>query len=422
MSSTGQSILIVDDNPANLYTLEQMLSELDVEIIKAESGNDALVATLNHELSLCILDVQMPQMDGFELAEILRQGEKTRFVPIIFLTAAMSHEMSIAKGYESGAVDYLIKPYSPLVLTSKVKAFLELNAHRLELQQQRRELEELTVKLHAEVEERQRAAEAERIKAEQLSAALAEVEKAHQELRATQAGLVQAGRMAAVGELAAGVAHEINSPLTGIVLYANRLIKRSADPRLRDLPEFAVFPENLAQIARYSEQCRQIVANLLNFGRQEQRTPELIDVGEVVEAALGMVGERLRERGIEVATELWPKRLAVRGDNTQIQQALINLMFNAAEAMADGGTLGIATTSGPGAAVSIRVSDTGQGIAEENLGKIFDPFFTTKRVGEGAGIGLSVVYYIVQQHGGTVDVNSREGHGTSVVLELPAQQ
>ena len=148
-AALGQKILVVDDKPENLYVLEKLLQPTQTEIIKATSGNEALIASLHHEFALAILDVQMPIMDGFELAEYLRSTEKTRRLPIIFLTAVCSDETYIFKGYEAGAVDFITKPYPPAVLLSKVEIFLQLDQQKrellekIELEQAKRYLEDI---------------------------------------------------------------------------------------------------------------------------------------------------------------------------------------------------------------------------------------------------------------------------------------
>lgn len=151
VSQQKQTILIVDDKPGNLHVLAQTLSELDVEIVRAHSGNEALAATLDHAFALCILDVQMPGMDGYEVAQLLRGEPRTQFIPIIFLTAALSEQEEILKGYEAGGVDYIVKPFLPLILLSKVKIFLELDRQKLELIEQREQLEALTGQLQEEI-------------------------------------------------------------------------------------------------------------------------------------------------------------------------------------------------------------------------------------------------------------------------------
>ncbi len=155
MSQQKQAILIVDDKPANLHALEQTLAELDVEMVRAHSGNDALAATLHHAFALCILDVQMPGMDGYEVAQLLRSEPRTQFIPIIFLTAALSEQEQILKGYEVGAVDYIVKPFQPLILLSKVNVFLELDRQKLELIEQREQLESMNGRLQEEIRSRE---------------------------------------------------------------------------------------------------------------------------------------------------------------------------------------------------------------------------------------------------------------------------
>ena len=155
-----QKILIVDDREENLFALEKVLEKVDADIIKATSGNDALIASLNHDFALAILDVQMPGMDGYELAEFIRAQEKTRDVPIIFMSAVYSDDYYVFKGYDAGGVDYMVKPYNPLVLLSKVSVFLQLDRQHTELLKHREHLEEQveqrTVELQKEIIERKR--------------------------------------------------------------------------------------------------------------------------------------------------------------------------------------------------------------------------------------------------------------------------
>jgi len=133
--SDAQKILVVDDKPENLHALQTTLKDTNAEIVKAQCGNDALIAALNHDFALAILDVQMPEMDGYELAEHLRSEEQTKHIPIIFLTA-YADEQQMFKGYGIGAMDYIVKPYDPIVLLSKVLAFLELDRKRAEIKRQ----------------------------------------------------------------------------------------------------------------------------------------------------------------------------------------------------------------------------------------------------------------------------------------------
>jgi len=133
-------ILIVDDKPENLYALKEVLKGVHAEIIQADNGNDALIATLNNDFALAILDVQMPEMDGYELAELMRDEEETRYLPIIFLSAVFSDDVHISKGYGAGAVDFIRKPFNPNILLAKVRIFLELNYQKVELERRKRDL------------------------------------------------------------------------------------------------------------------------------------------------------------------------------------------------------------------------------------------------------------------------------------------
>lgn len=178
-------ILIVDDKPNNLFTLENVLKRLDVDTVKASSGNDALRATLHHEFALAVLDVQMPEMDGYELARLLRLDERTRHIPIIFLSAVYSDEPNIFRGYESGGVDFLTKPFNPEVLLSKVRIFLELNAQKQKLEQSVREV--LRKNALIEGTDRVRRAAIVRDTEEEVAEACLEVAK---ELTASRCGII----------------------------------------------------------------------------------------------------------------------------------------------------------------------------------------------------------------------------------------
>ncbi|MBF0509566.1 MAG: response regulator, partial [Deltaproteobacteria bacterium] len=138
-----QKILLVDDKPENLFALEKILSELDVEVIKAGNGNDALKAVLNHDLALAILDIQMPEMDGYELAELIRDEHNTQNIPIIFLSAVYSDEFHVFKGYKAGGVDFVTKPFDPEILLSKIMVFLQLHSQKQELIRNKSDLEKL---------------------------------------------------------------------------------------------------------------------------------------------------------------------------------------------------------------------------------------------------------------------------------------
>ncbi|MGE0393771.1 MAG: ATP-binding protein [Vicinamibacterales bacterium] len=228
--------------------------------------------------------------------------------------------------------------------------------------------------------------------------------------------LIQADKMAALGQAISGVAHELNNPLATILSWAERLSERDLDPALK---------RGVDVVLGEAERAARIVRNLLTFARKRQSTRALVDVNEVVAETLALRGPDLAAHEITVRTELTPDLPGVFGDSYQIQQVLLNLVINADQAMrtAHGrGTLTVRTaTIGPDA-VRIAVEDDGPGIPPETRARIFDPFFTTKPVGEGTGLGLSVAYAIVQEHGGKIAAGVGATGGALFSVDLPVSR
>jgi len=225
--------------------------------------------------------------------------------------------------------------------------------------------------------------------------------------------LVQSEKMAAFGSLGAGIAHEVKNPLAGI-LGITQLSLRGVDGG-------HPLQKNLLIIEKETKRCKTIIENLLKFARQEQVEFDAVDIPQVVADAVAIVDHQLGIHSIRVEQELEPGLPGCRGNANQLQQVLMNLMINAQQAMAgSSGTLRLSARREEGGGVELRVSDTGPGIAKEIQGRIFDPFFTTKPAGQGTGLGLSVSYGIVKEHGGEIRLESREGEGTSFIITLPA--
>jgi two-component system NtrC family sensor kinase len=244
-------------------------------------------------------------------------------------------------------------------------------------------------------------------------------------LKATQAQLLQAEKLSAIGQLVAGVAHELNNPLTSVIGYAQLLQEELKDGAAADPPRA---PEGLAhdlrRIAEESERAAKIVRNLLAFARRQSAARAEQDIAEVVARVLSLRAYEFRLSAIEVETAFEPGLPPVLGDSGQLQQALLNLLLNAEQAMRARSVrrVKVGARRVPDAdAVELFVTDTGHGIQEENLRRIFDPFFTTREVGEGTGLGLSICYGIVRDHGGQIAVESRAGHGTTFTVLLPAR-
>jgi two-component system, NtrC family, sensor kinase len=227
--------------------------------------------------------------------------------------------------------------------------------------------------------------------------------------------IYQSNKLASLGRLAAGIAHEINNPLTGVLTYSSFLLKRAADDETR---------QDLETIVHETKRCRDIVRGLLDFARQVPPKKTLVDVNPIVERALDLIDNQLRVQNIEVTRSLCDDLPRLEADPNQLQQVLINLLVNAADAFeGPSRQIYVATdlkTRDGRREIEIKVADNGVGIPEKDLGKIFEPFFTTKD-NKGTGLGLAVVWGIVSEHGGTVEVESKAGRGTTFTVHLPLE-
>jgi two-component system NtrC family sensor kinase len=243
-----------------------------------------------------------------------------------------------------------------------------------------------------------------------------QVEQRTAELTRAQEQLVRSEKLSSLGRLAASIAHEINNPLAGILTYSKLLIRTLDDPTGAD-PARAAAVKQLKLVQRETERCTAIVRNLLDFARERPLDLRDVSVNQALDDALALVGNQARLANIEVAKR-WGDVPLVHADFGQLRQAFINLLINACDAMPEGGRMSLTTRSDSGGDVEIVVADTGCGIPEEHLSKVLDPFFTTKE--RGTGLGLSVVYGIVERHNGRIDIASTVGVGTTITLRLPA--
>jgi signal transduction histidine kinase len=230
-------------------------------------------------------------------------------------------------------------------------------------------------------------------------------------LKQAQAALVQSEKMAAFGQLGAGIAHEVKNPLAGILGYAQLAMRKTE----KENPTF----KHLEIIEKETRRCKTIIENLLKFARQEKAEFSLIDPSQVAEDAIAIVDHQLTINKVSIERALAPGA-KIRGNANQLQQVLMNLMINAQQAMEpNGGSVRVSTRAANGT-VELRVADTGPGIPPEIQQKIFEPFFTTKPVGKGTGLGLSVTYGIIRDHGGEIKLESALGRGTTFILSFPA--
>jgi two-component system, NtrC family, sensor kinase len=243
---------------------------------------------------------------------------------------------------------------------------------------------------------------------------LREILKVHQELEATQSQLFHTEKIASLGRMAAGVAHEINNPLAGILIYAELL--------QRDLEEDAAHRENVEVIISQTMRCQQIVNRLLDFSRQTLGQKKLFDVNDVISRCVELISHQAFFHNIKVIRDFDPRLPQIVGDPGQLQQVFTNLLLNAADAM--GGTGIISLSTRPASqedGIILTFTDTGCGIPPDIQDKIFEPFFTTKPPGKGTGLGLSIVYGVIQRHGGTIEVDSPPGCGTTFTVRLPLE-
>lgn len=239
------------------------------------------------------------------------------------------------------------------------------------------------------------------------------IEERDEQLRQrAQNEIMRSKKLAMIGQLASGVAHEINNPLGGILLFSRLLLRKA--------PAEGTERENLERIAKEAERCQKIVRGLLEFAGQREPKIELINVNDVVEKAVSLLENQALFHNIEIVKRLRPDLPPVCADGSQMQQVFVNIVMNAAEAMEGHGVLTISTNlAALNNRVEVSFADTGHGICEEDLRQLFEPFFTTKEVGRGTGLGLSISHGIIERHGGTIEVISRIGEGSTFVVSLP---
>jgi two-component system NtrC family sensor kinase len=381
-SDARAAVIAVDDTEANLVVIEALLAEMDCDVVRASSGNDALREVLKREFAVMLLDVHMPGMDGYEVARLIRQNPDTRALPIIFVTAMLHTEANLLRGYGTGVVDILVKPIDATILRSKVRVFLELHAARRAL------------------------------------------EKAYADLKMVQAQLVQSAKMSSLGELVAGIAHEINNPLAYAISHrdtAQRCLEQ-IEPELGGVltkaaeERFARAKNRLGEMGLGLERIRDLVLKLRTFSRLDEGERKAVNVRECIDSVLTIFGHRLKE-GIEVDLQVAEPEL-LDCYPALFNQALSNLLANAIDAVEGKGRITI-SARGEQDDYVLSVSDTGHGIPEALRSRVLEPFFTTKPVGLGTGLGLSITYSIVQKHGGALSIGDAPAGGASIAIRIP---
>lgn len=403
-----QKILIVDDRAANLVALEGVFQATDAKVVRAQSGDEALVASLHHNFALAVLDVQMPEMDGYELAELLRGEPATHNLPIIFLTAASHDEAQVFRGYEAGAVDYITKPYSPTVLLAKTRVFLDLDLEWAKIRNHRDRLEELVRARTEELQEKNQA-----------------LQVAYAQLRDTQFMLMQSVKLTALGEMAAGVAHELNQPLNCVKLIVQESLM---DARQGDY-DLARWRTDGKEIVGLVDRMAGIIDHMRNFARKpDDFEKRRVDLNACIGGALTFMREQLLVHNIEIECELSSDLPGVLADSNSLEQVFMNLLGNARDAIFDRmasdkrrvGKVTIRSRRLGDTEVCVEVEDDGAGVSPQVREKVFEPFFTTKEIGKGTGLGLSIAERIVTGFGGKLELSSARPQGALFRVILPA--
>ncbi len=247
-------------------------------------------------------------------------------------------------------------------------------------------------------------------------------EKRARELKEDLNKMIQEDRMISLGKLAASCVHEINNPIQGLLTFSD-LMQKILSENILTPDNLSKFKEFLSLMSSELERCGKIVSGLLSFSRQIPHEYKTIELNDIINAVLRLTRHKMELQNIKLVTPIHPGPIFIRGDANRLQQTLLNLIFNAIEAMPEGGLLNILSEFNESKKqIKLEIRDTGYGISEKHLDHIFDPFFTTKKEGEGTGLGLSIVYGVVHNHGGKIKVKSKEGEGTVFTLTFPTLQ
>ncbi|MBX4909882.1 MULTISPECIES: response regulator [Rhizobium] len=409
------NILLVDDQPAKLLSYEVILEELEENLIKAQSAREAFEHLLRTEIAVILVDVCMPEQDGFELVGMIRQHPRYQNTPIIFVSAVMLAEPDRLRGYAVGAVDYVSVPIVPEVLRAKVRVFADLY-------RKTRELERLNAELEARVHQRTAELEASAAQLRQLNEELEHrIDQRTREREEALAQLFEAQKLDTIGHLTGGVAHDFNNLLMAVLGSLSLLKKRlPADERSERLVTNAI---------QAAERGTALTQRLLAFARRQELKPQAVDFLRLFENVEDLLAKAVGPR-VEIRKRIPADLEPLLVDSNQLELALLNLFVNARDALESGGAVTVAAAAeqdrpaglAGGNYIKISVSDDGEGMDEATVLRAAEPFFTTKGIGKGTGLGLSMVHGLAAQSGGSIQISSTRGKGTTVSLWLPVAQ
>ncbi|BAZ13014.1 response regulator receiver sensor signal transduction histidine kinase [Calothrix sp. NIES-4071] len=426
------TILIVDDNPANLSVLSDALDEEGFEIWVAKSGKVALERVQYALPDLILLDIMMPEIDGYETCRQLKVNSQTQDIPVIFMTA-LSDTVNKVEGFQVGAVDYITKPFQQEEVISRVKLHLKLHDLAEKLEHKNTLLEDN----------------------------YAELKLAYKNLQQMQIKLIQNEKLLSVGQMIAGIAHEINNPVNfiyGNLAHANEYIQNilsllylyqeeypnpSSHIRVKSEEiDIDFIKDDLSKLINSmnigAKRIHEIVKSTKNFSRVDETTMKACDIHEGIDSTLTVLNYRLKSKleypSIEVSKNYGQLPL-VECYLGQLNQVFLNIIANAIDALDDynqqrsleevikqPSIIKISTKLIDNNWIAIQIADNGLGMSKEVQEKIFEPFFTTKPIGKGTGLGLSMSYEIVQKHGGYIYYQSTPNVGTEFTIKIPVQQ
>jgi signal transduction histidine kinase len=410
--SSPVNILLVDDEPRNLDVLEGLLQSPEYRLVRATKAEDALLALLNEEFAVIVLDVQMPGTDGIELAHLIKQRERTQHIPIIFLTAFYNDERRMLESYNVGAVDYLTKPAKPQVLRSKVAVFVDLFRKTEALRK---------INMALELEVAQRSA-AERALRETNDALESRVEARTVALREARDAAERSGR--AKDSFLAALSHELRTPLNPVLLLASEAAENPVFP-VEARAQFLTIRKNVELEARLIDDLLDLTK--LTHGKMSiDRQP--VDIHRVLEDAISTVQAEIEQKQIVLRLNLATAGRNVSGDAVRLQQVFWNVLKNAVKFTPTEGIITVVTKVDERAnSVAIEVIDNGIGLSAAEIERIYDAFAQGDHVATGGahrfgglGLGLTISRGLVEQHGGRLIAKS-EGHGkgAAFVIELP---
>lgn len=370
------NILLVDDQPGKLLTYEAILENLGERLVSVRSGREALQFLLKEECAVILLDIVMPDMDGFETAAMIRQRQRLERTPIIFLTAYSTSDLDRIKGYEYGAIDVVFAPIVPEILRAKVLALVEL--YRV-----RRELAQANEQLRAEIAERRRA----------------------------QEQALQAERLAAIGQMVTGLAHESRNALQQIQAAVEMLSRR-----VRTEPESGL----VFEVQKAHDRIHRLLEEVRGYASPMKLNLELHDLSAIWSEAWRQLSQAHEGRNVQFQANTGGLDLRCRVDSFRIERVFYNVLENALAACDDPARISISCSEAEwnGAfATRIRIADNGEGLTSEQRKRIFEPFFTTKT--SGMGLGMAIARRIVEAHGGTIAVAEETSPGTTIEILLP---